>query len=62
MPTNFRAGEHHLQAGNSARKQSDTRVSIEIDERWRTDLSPAILEHAARVAAPLARRYGYTDI
>jgi hypothetical protein len=62
VPTNFRAGEHHLQAGNAARKQSDTRVSIEIDERWRTELSPSILEHATRVAATLARRYGYSDI
>jgi len=62
VPSNFRAGEHHLQAGNAARKQSDTRSSIAIDERWRTELSPSILDHAARVAGPLARRYGYRDI
>jgi len=62
VPSNFRSVEHHIQSGNVARKQSDARVSIELDERWRAELPRAILDHAARVAGPLARRYGYTDI
>jgi hypothetical protein len=59
VPTDFRATEHHLSAGNKSRHASDQRVDIQLDERWRTELSEADRAIVTRIAGPLGRKYGY---
>ncbi|MHC4443331.1 MAG: sulfotransferase [Planctomycetota bacterium] len=59
IPDNFRSFEHHI-IGNKMRLSSDSRKTIQLDEKWRDSLSAEDLAIVARVAGPLARKYGYS--
>ncbi len=52
----FRAVEHHI-LGNAMRLKSSG--EIQLDEKWRTALTPADLATFDRVAGDLNRQYGY---
>jgi hypothetical protein len=54
----FRGREHHI-IGNWMRSQKTT--EIHLDERWRTELTPADLCAFDAVAGRLNRRYGYQE-
>jgi hypothetical protein len=56
MAINFRDVEHHI-VGNGMRLDSDN--NIQLDERWRTALSPTDLDAFDSVAGSLRRRLGY---
>lgn len=58
LPADYRAQDYHV-IGNRMRKRGDVRTTIRLDEKWRGTLSQADLDTVARIAGPLARRYGY---
>lgn len=58
VPGDFRAHDYHV-IGNRMRNRGDERTTITLDEKWRTTLSEDDIATVARIAGPLARRYGY---
>ena len=52
----FRSVEHHV-IGNGMRLDSSS--VIELDERWRSELSAEQLAEFDRVAGRMNRKYGY---
>lgn len=58
LPDNFRDSPHHI-IGNRMRLSSDGRTTIRLDDKWQETLTAEDRATAARVAGPLARRYGY---
>jgi hypothetical protein len=54
----FRNYENHALSGNMMRwRQSEN--SIQLDERWKTNLSPAVKEFVSTVTRPFVRACGY---
>lgn len=58
LPDNFRDFPHHV-IGNMMRLSSDNRVTIQLDEKWRTVLSSEDLRITTESAGSVAREYGY---
>ena len=58
LPENFREYPNHV-VGNAMRLPTDGRVTIQLDEKWRQNLTKADLQMTDRIAGELAREYGY---